>query len=562
MKKSKNKALVVLVIAMVVVLLASFAAQAFNTSGYSVSVSRIYFDTEHGTLSGLLYMPKGVSESNPAPTLVTTHGYLNSAEMQDANAIEMSRRGVVVLALDQYDHGHSRATEENSNWMAFWTNSQYDAVNYMYEQPYVLKDADGNGIIGVTGHSMGGFSSSVAVYFDELAAQAGAHVTLLEQNGRLGKKLLITGKGRCNVTNDCPWQDVLQNVPTNPRFLYSALAGFSPADAKNFFEAYGCALKTERGNRVFPVSDRSQTVLDALERFLREHHVCVLPRRAEQIAVSDGRVTGVKTAEGPVPADCVILATGGLSYPATGSTGSGYAMAQAIGHTIIEPTGSLVPLVEKGHDCAQMQGLSLRNIAVRLENGRKKSVFTDFGELLFTHFGVSGPVVLSASAHMKDGEAYTLHIDLKPALDDQALDARLLREFSENPNRDFDNVLGALLPRLMIPVVIRRSGIAPDQKVNAVTREQRRQLLYVLKDFTVEIACKAPVEEAIVTSGGVKVSEVEPGTMRSKLVAGLYFAGEILDVDAYTGGFNLQIAWSTARAAALAAAEALREDTL
>ena len=215
-----------------------------------------------------------------------------------------------------------------------------------------------------------------------MAAQAGAQVTLLEQNGRLGKKLLITGKGRCNVTNDCPWQDVLQSVPTNPRFLYSALAGFSPADAKSFFERYGCALKTERGNRVFPVSDRSQSVLDALERFLRAYHVRILPRRAAGIAVSDGRVTGVKTAEGPVPADCVILATGGLSYPATGSTGSGYAMARALGHTIIEPTGSLVPLVEKGHECAKMQGLALKNIAIRLVNAKGKTVYEDFGELL------------------------------------------------------------------------------------------------------------------------------------------------------------------------------------
>ena len=555
MKKSKNKALVVLVIALVVVLLASFAAQAFNTSGYSVSVSRIYFDTEHGTLSGLLYMPKGVSESNPAPTLVTTHGYLNSAEMQDANAIEMSRRGVVVLALDQYDHGHSRATEENSNWMAFWTNSQYDAVNYMYEQPYVLKDADGNGIIGVTGHSMGGFSSSVAVYFDELAAQAGAHVTLLEQNGRLGKKLLITGKGRCNVTNDCPWQDVLQSVPTNPRFLYSALAGFSPADAKKFFEDYGCALKTERGNRVFPVSDRSQSVLDALERFLRAYHVRILPRKAAEIAVSDGHVTGVKTAEGPVPADCVILATGGLSYPATGSTGSGYAMAQALGHTIIEPTGSLVPLVEKGHDCAKMQGLALKNIAVKLVNTKGKTVYEDFGELLFTHFGLSGPVILSASAHMARGEAgYTVRIDLKPALDEKTLDARILRDFSAAQNRDFENSLSALLPRSMIPVVIARSGIDPTQKVNSITKQQRRALLETIKCFSVPIACKAPVEDAIVTSGGVKVSEVNAKTMESKLVQGLYFAGELLDVDAYTGGFNLQIAWATGRLAGLSAA--------
>ena len=253
-----------------------------------------------------------------------------------------------------------------------------------------------------------------------MAAQAGAQVTLLEQNGRLGKKLLITGKGRCNVTNDCAWQDVLQNVPTNPRFLYSALAGFSPADAKAFFEAYGCALKTERGNRVFPVSDRAQSVLDALERFLREAHVRSLTRKATGIAASGGHVTGVRTDAGPVPADCVILATGGLSYPATGSTGDGYAMAKALGHTIVEPAGSLVPLVERGHDCAKMQGLALKNIAVRLVNAKGKTVYEDFGELLFTHFGLSGPVVLSASAHMARGEdGYVLKIDLKPALDEK-----------------------------------------------------------------------------------------------------------------------------------------------
>ena len=394
------------------------------------------------------------------------------------------------------------------------------------------------------------------------AAEQGARVVLLEPNDRLGKKLYITGKGRCNVTNDCPPEDFFKNVPRNPRFLYSSIYAFPPSSMMELLERLGCPLKTERGARVFPQSDRSASVIDALRGYLRAGGVQIKHCRAEEILAENGAVTGVKTDAGTLSARAVILATGGCSYPLTGSTGDGYRMAQALGHTIVPPTGSLVPLVEKGHDCAQMQGLSLRNIAVRLENGRKKSVFTDFGELLFTHFGVSGPVVLSASAHMKDGEAYTLHIDLKPALDDQTLDARLLREFSENPNRDFDNVLGALLPRLMIPVVIRRSGIAPDQKVNAVTREQRRQLLQVLKDFTVEIACKAPVEEAIVTSGGVKVSEVEPGTMRSKLVTGLYFAGEILDVDAYTGGFNLQIAWSTARAAALAAAEQLQEEAV
>ena len=311
-----------------------------------------------------------------------------------------------------------------------------------------------------------------------MAAQAGAHVTLLEQNGRPGKKLLITGKGRCNVTNDCAWQDVLLNVPTNPRFLYSALAGFSPADVRAFFEQYGCALKTERGNRVFPVSDRSQSVLDALVRFLHENHVQLLPRRVTELAAAGGRVTGVKTEAGPIPADCVILATGGLSYPATGSTGDGYRLAAALGHTIVEPVGSLVPLVEKGHDCARMQGLALKNIAVRLVNAKGKTVYEDFGELLFTHFGLSGPVILSASAHMARGEdGYTVRIDLKPALDEKTLDARILRDFSAAQNRDFENSLSALLPRSMIPVVIARSGIDPLQKVNSITKQQRRALL-------------------------------------------------------------------------------------
>ena len=388
------------------------------------------------------------------------------------------------------------------------------------------------------------------------AAEAGAHVTLLEKNGRLGKKLLITGKGRCNVTNDCTWQEVLQNVPVNPRFLYGAMAGFTPADAKSFFESYGCELKTERGNRVFPVTDRSQSVLAALERCLRERHVRVLARTVTELAVTDGRVAGVKTDEGPIPADCVILATGGLSYPATGSTGDGYRFAARLGHTIVEPVGALVPLVEKGHECAKMQGLALKNIAIRLINGKGKTVYEDFGELLFTHFGLSGPVILSASSHIARGEeGYTVQIDLKPALDEKTLDARILRDFEAAQNRDFENSLSALLPKSMIPVIVRRSGIDPAQKVNSITKQQRRALLESIKYFRVPIACKAPVEDAIVTTGGVKVSEVSPKTMESKKVGGLFFAGEILDVDAYTGGFNLQIAWATGHLAGKSAAE-------
>ncbi len=394
------------------------------------------------------------------------------------------------------------------------------------------------------------------------AAEQGIRVTLLEPNERLGKKLYITGKGRCNVTNDCAAEDFFKNVPRNPRFLYSSVYGFPPQDMMALLERLGCSLKVERGARVFPQSDKSASVIDALRGYLHAGGVQVRRGRAAEILTQDGMVTGVRTEDDViVPARAVILATGGCSYPLTGSTGDGYRMAAALGHTIVPPVGSLVPLVEKGHDCGQMQGLSLRNIALRLTDQKGKTVFEDFGELLFTHFGLSGPVTLSASAHMREGAAYTVHIDLKPALDAQKLDARLLREFEQNQNRNFENALGALLPRLIIPVVVRRCGVDGTQKVNAVTREQRRALLEVLKDFSVDIACKAPVEEAIVTSGGVKVSEVEPRTMRSKLVRGLYFAGEILDVDAYTGGFNLQIAWSTGHAAAMAAAEALGEET-
>lgn len=386
------------------------------------------------------------------------------------------------------------------------------------------------------------------------AAENGAQVTLLERNDRLGKKLYITGKGRCNVTNDCAPEDFFQNVPRNPRFLYSAIYAFPPREVMAWFEARGCALKTERGNRVFPQSDKSASVIDALRAELRCLGVRVLQERALDIVTQDGAVCGLKTDGGFHKTERVILATGGCSYPQTGSTGDGYRMLEKLGHTIVPPVGSLVPLVEKGYDCKQMQGLALKNVALRLVNQKGKTVFEEFGELLFTHFGLSGPVVLSASAHMNEKDAYTVLLDLKPALDEQKLDLRLLRDFEKFQNRDFENALVELLPRSMIPVIVRRSGIPAEEKVHSITREQRRALLELMKRFPVEIACKAPVEEAIVTSGGVKVSEIEPGTMQSKRVRGLYAAGELLDVDAYTGGFNLQIAWATGRAAGLAAA--------
>ena len=385
------------------------------------------------------------------------------------------------------------------------------------------------------------------------AAEQGKKVLLLEKNHRLGKKLLITGKGRCNVTNHCTGQEVLQNTPRNGRFLFSAMAAFPPEKTYAFFESHGCPLKVERGNRVFPVSDCAQSVLDCLQDELRRLHVTVSEERVTEILTAEGRVTGVRTDRGSHEAGWVILATGGVSYPATGSTGDGYRMAEVLGHTIVPQEGSLVPL-EAEEDCKQMQGLSLRNVGVKLLGAKGKVLYQDFGELLFTHFGVSGPTVLSASCHMK-GEGCRLLLDLKPALDEAKLDARILRDLEMYQNRAMENALTDLLPRSMIPVVLRRLEIAPDMQANFLTKQKRRALVELLKAFPVEILGKRPVSEAIITSGGVKVSEINPKTMESKLVPGLYFAGEIIDCDAYTGGFNLQIAWATAYAAAGSAAE-------
>ncbi len=379
------------------------------------------------------------------------------------------------------------------------------------------------------------------------AARRGQKVLLLEKNGRLGKKLLITGKGRCNITNNCDNQTVLNNTPRNGRFLYSALDGCSPQDVMAFFESQGCAVKTERGDRVFPVSDRSQSVLEALQKALRQAGVTVMEACAQQILTQQGAVCGVKTSRGSFQAGWVILATGGLSYPATGSTGDGFAMAQALGHTVTPCQGSLVPLETAGQDCQAMQGLSLRNVGVKLVNSKGKVLFKDFGELLFTHFGVSGPTVLSASAHLK-GECKLL-LDLKPALEEAKLEARILRDLDTYRNRTMENALTDLLPSSMIPVVLRRIGVDGSLQANSFTKQNRRALIEALKSFSVEITGKRPVEEAIITSGGIKVSQIDPKTMASKLVPGLYFAGEIIDCDAYTGGFNLQIAWATAYAA-------------
>ena len=380
------------------------------------------------------------------------------------------------------------------------------------------------------------------------AAEQGSKVLLLERNDRLGKKLLITGKGRCNVTNDCSAQEILQNTPRNGRFLYSAMTAYPPEKIKAFFEDRGCALKTERGNRVFPVTDKAQSILDCLQTELRRSGVTVRTARVKSITTLDGAISGVRTQEGFFEARKVILATGGASYPTTGSTGDGYTMAQNLGHTIVPAEGSLVPLETAGTDCQDMQGLSLRNCAVKLLNAKSKVLYKDFGELLFTHFGVSGPTVLSASCHLK-GEGCRLVIDLKPALEENKLDERIQRDLEMYKNRTMENALTDLLPRSMIPVVLRRLEIDPTMQANSLKKQQRRALVELLKGFSVEISGKRPVAEAIITSGGVKVAEIDPKTMESKKVPGLYFAGEIIDCDAYTGGFNLQIAWATAWAA-------------
>ncbi len=385
----------------------------------------------------------------------------------------------------------------------------------------------------------------------------GVPTVLFERNPKVGRKLGITGKGRCNVTNHTDAAGVMANVPGNPRFLYSALNAFSPADTEAFFEARGVPLKTERGNRVFPVSDRAADIVNALRHAARCETVCA---RVTRILTEDGRVTGIETGDGVVrPFRAAVVATGGLSYTATGSDGDGYRFASDLGLNVTPPTPSLVPLVAEEGFCAEMMGLSLRNVAVRItDNEKKKDVYEDFGEMMFTHFGLTGPTILSGSAHlnaMKPGK-YTVHIDLKPALDEKTLDKRLLSDFAGEKNRQFSNALGGLLPSKMIPVFVRLTGIPPEKAVHSVTKAEREKILHLLKDFPVTVRSFRPIEEAIVTRGGVSVKELNPATMEARKVRGLYFAGEVIDVDAYTGGFNLQIAFSTAVLAARSAAAA------
>ena len=399
-------------------------------------------------------------------------------------------------------------------------------------------------LIVVGGGAAGMFSAAIA-------AKRLKKVLLIEKNSRPGRKLRITGKGRCNVTANVDVETVIKNIPTGGRFLYSALSRFSPADTIAWFEEKGLPLKTERGDRVFPVSDNAEDVVEILDRAVKSAGVIRRTGTVTEILVENGVVAGVKVGEETYKSGKVILATGGMSYPATGSTGDGYRMAKALGHTVTEISGSLVPLEISGGECRKMAGLSLRNISLKMYGKKKKPVYQDFGEALFMHYGLSGPVILSASAHMKEKDGpYSLVIDLKPALDEKKLDLRLLRDFDERKNENLYDGLRGVLPAQMIPVILDRCGLSSRTFVRDVTKEQRRAILETIKGLRFEVAGKRPVDEAIITHGGVKLNEMDPGTMESKFVKGLYFAGEILDCDAYTGGYNLQIAWSTAFAAA------------
>ena len=377
-------------------------------------------------------------------------------------------------------------------------------------------------------------------------------VILIEKNKFLGKKLRITGKGRCNITNNADIEDFIANVPTNSRFLYSAFYSFTNQDIINLLNNLGVETKVERGERVFPVSDSAKDVADALKKYALQKNVELINCEVLDILVENSTVTGVKTTKGKMDADAVILATGGKSYPLTGSDGKGYRIAEKLGHTIITPKPSLIPILTHEKWVSDLMGLSLKNIEISVFNQKGKKIYTDFGEMLFTHFGISGPVVLSASAHMKniEKENYKISIDLKPALDSEKLDKRICRDFEEFKNKHLINALDELLPKALIPVIIKLSEIDPHKSVNSITKEERLTLLKNIKELTLSAKAFRPIDEAIITSGGIKVSEINPSTMESKIVSDLYFAGEIIDVDAYTGGFNLQIAYSTGYLAA------------
>lgn len=389
------------------------------------------------------------------------------------------------------------------------------------------------------------------------AAENGADVLLLEKNDRCGKKLRITGKGRCNVTNDCTTEEFLQNVPSNPRFLYGALNCLSTQDVKDFFEGEGVPLKTERGKRVFPVSDKAEDIVSALVNACRDRGVKIINEKVLSLIIEDEKIKGVKTHSGERYADAVIICTGGRSYSRTGSDGDGYEFARSAGHTVTPLLPSLVPIVCAGKLCPSLQGLSLKNVALSIiDKNTQKEVYSDFGEMMFTHFGITGPMVLSASAHIPDISSgrYEARINLKPALDEKTLDARVLSDFSKYANKDLINALDDLLPQKLIPVVISLSGIDERKKVNSITREERKALTDVIRSIRLSLTGFRSLEEAIITKGGISVKEIDPKTMASKKCKGLYLAGEVIDVDAYTGGFNLQIAFSTGKLAGRSAA--------
>ncbi len=411
---------------------------------------------------------------------------------------------------------------------------------------------DGNQAVVIGGGAAGMMAAAVA-------AENGRSVILLEKNEKLGKKLYITGKGRCNVTNACGRDKFFENIVSNPKFLYSAFSTFDNKRLEMFLEDNGCHLKEERGERVFPASDHASDVTAAFERFFKKSGVQVQLRcKVREIETDGDRIIGVILEDGrAIPAECVIVATGGLSYPVTGSTGDGHRMAQALGHKVTDCAPALVALETEEDWCKKLQGLSLKNVSLTMSCGKKK-LYQGFGEMLFTHYGVSGPLVLSASSFYgkkKGTEAVSLTIDLKPALSEEQLDKRILRDFEENRNRQFKNALGGLYPAKLISVMIERSGIDPEKKVHEVTKQERRRLAELTKAFTLQVRGKRGFEEAVITQGGVSVKEVNPSTMESKLVRGLYFAGEVLDLDGLTGGFNLQIAWSTGYLAGKCCAE-------
>ena len=385
------------------------------------------------------------------------------------------------------------------------------------------------------------------------AARNGMKVILVDKNKNLGKKLRITGKGRCNITNNADIGDFFSQIPVNHKFLYSALYSFTNEDIIKLIEKQGVKTKVERGGRVFPESDNAHDVADALKRYALTKNVTWIKDKVTKIKTENGKVFGIELGKKEIKCDAVIVATGGMSYPLTGSDGDGYRMAEEAGHSIITPKPSLIPIVTKEKWVSGLSGLSLKNVELSAYNKKGKKVYTDFGEMLFTHFGVSGPIVLSASAHLKnyEKEEYTLKIDLKPALSREQLDARIIRDFDKYKKKILSNGLDDLLPKSLISVIIELSGIEPDKEISFISREERTRLLDIIKGIPLTVSGFRPVEEAIVTSGGIKVSEINPSTMESKLVSGLYFAGEVIDVDAYTGGYNLQIAWSTAHLAAV-----------